>query len=268
MVLDMTGASNVTLDELRGFCFYNGSLWVVNAHKSDSQILKFSGTAVSNGPYAFQQVFTSYDQTTNPGLLHPFNLVFGPKGNLFVSNQDTACITRYYGPTTTLPGEPIPCQDCHFPGTFIPPKTSSPTGLVAPRDLVFDLNGNLWVADESLGLLNYSRPGGAFIGVFPGSDQWKPIHLLLDGSNLYVGCSADSSVQLVDLDTGTSKQYLAPGAGGLDGPAGMALTANHFYIANRKKQQVLRFVRLNHAPDSRPFIDHMGDDPEFIVNLS
>ena len=59
MVLDMTGASNVTLDELRGFCFYNGSLWVVNAHKSESQILKFAGTAGSNGQYAFQQVFES-----------------------------------------------------------------------------------------------------------------------------------------------------------------------------------------------------------------
>ena len=268
-VLDMTGAGQVKLDELRGFGFYNGNLWVVNAHKSSSGILKFSGTAGSNGQYAFQQVFTAYDQSTNPGLLHPFNLAFAPDGNLYVSNQDTSCITRYYGPTTRLPGEPIPCQNCPFPGTFIPPQSSTaPNGLQTPRDLLFDLNGNLWVADESLGLLNYSRPNGAFIGIFAGSDKWKPIHLLLDGTNLYVGCGSDNSVQLIDLNAGTSKHFLTPGASGLDGPAGMGLTTDHFYIANRKKQQVLRFRRSNHAPDSKPFISNMGDDPEFLQHLT
>jgi hypothetical protein len=79
----LAAPASPTLRELRGFAFGpDGNLYVVNAFKNDSLILRFSGQAGTDGTHAFLDVFVAADAQTNPGLDHPFDIAFDGNGDL------------------------------------------------------------------------------------------------------------------------------------------------------------------------------------------
>src|SRR3954451_18670627 len=88
---------DLELRELRGFAFGpDGDLYVANAYKGASQVLRFAGQPGADGKHAFREVYVER-HADNPGLHHPFDVTFGPDGHLYVPSQDTNVVGRYFG---------------------------------------------------------------------------------------------------------------------------------------------------------------------------
>jgi DNA-binding beta-propeller fold protein YncE len=268
---------HVQLRELRGFAFGpDGDLYLANGFKDANQILRFQGTPGDDGKHHFASIFTAH-HATNRGLLHPFAVLFGPDGNLYVSSQDTAIVGRYHGPTATdgPPGAPMnhppalrnyPTETLH-PGTFIPSAHHVPSGLQAVRHALFGPDGHLYVADrEANRIKRYHAITGELLGELGGKHLTTPVHLLFrDDGILLTGSRDRNAVFAIDPATGTVTPLVEPGAGDLREPAGLALGVDAMlYVASRGSHAILRYDATTGKPEKRPFISHLGDQPEFI----
>ncbi len=124
-------------------------------------------------------------------------IVFGPDGNLYVSQPTT--VLRYNG------------QSGAFIGAFV---TSGSGGAIDLDGLVFGPNGNLFAADFSAGnVKEYDGATGAFIKVFATpvavSNPSEP--LFGPDGNFYLGDEVD--IEEFDGTTGAFIQSFPPGPG-------------------------------------------------------
>ena len=164
---------DIELRELRGFGFGpDRNLYVVNAYREASQILRFAGEPNPDGQHDFLDVFVAHHRERNPQLLHPFNFAFCTAGNLHVSNQDTSCVSRYHGPHSESPGLPMPLPEAirergqHAPGVFVPSMKHWEDGVSVVRDVLIGPDANLYVADRETNAVTIYEPGtGRRIGV-------------------------------------------------------------------------------------------------------
>jgi hypothetical protein len=268
------------LRELRGHAFGpDGDLYVANAYQHDSQIVRFHGVRDARGKHLFREVFVRGDPVHNPGLSHPFNLVFDAHGDLYVTSQDTSLVVRYHGPNSTVgqPGTPMPLPaalaqlpDRRFaPGTFCASAREVAHGLKVVRQAVF-ARGLLWVADRDADRIRKYQPDtGACLGAIVAQNLIdKPIHLAVDGDTLFIGNRGNESVVQCDLRSETVTPFIRPRAGGLQNPSGMAFGDDGwFYVASRGSREILRFRLADGSPDRHPFIHHLDDEPEFIERV-
>ena len=267
------------LRELRGFVFGpDGDLYVANAYKDASQVLRFAGKLGADGKHAFREVYVEQHKA-NPGLAHPFDVAFGPDSHLYVPSQDTNIVGRYYGPDATEgnPGTPMPhpevLQDVDakhlLPGTFVPSQKHAPRGLRAVRGAIFGPDGDLYVADRDAdSIKRYEGGSGKFQQEYRHQDLTTPVHLTFrtDDGALLAGSRDGNAVFTVDPETGTIKTLIESGAGGLQAPAGMAFGPDGMlYVSSRETRQILRFDASTGKPDATPFIDDLEDFPEFIT---
>jgi hypothetical protein len=272
--------ANVKLRELRDFRFGpDKNLYVVNAYVERSAVLRFRGKRNKHGKHEFMDVFLEHDTAKNPGLLHPFNLAFGTDGSVLVSSQDTNIVSRYHGPKDSHPGEPfsIPAQWGKAPdlppGTFIPSAKDFDDGIMQVREAIFGPDGHFYVADRDGDCVRkYDGKSAAPLGrVVTHTDNLdKPIHLLFDGHNLYIGSGGNDSILKHDLTLQKTVVFVAPGSGGLKAPAGMAVDQEGFlYVASRESKEILRYNSRG-KPDRNPFMDDLTDHPEFmrLVDIS
>jgi DNA-binding beta-propeller fold protein YncE len=266
------------LRELRGFAFGpDGDLYVANAYKDASQVLRFVGKPGADGKHAFREIFVEQHKT-NPGLAHPFDVTFGPDRHLYVPSQDTNVVGRYYGPGAKdgTPGAPMPfpfalealAESELPPGTFVPSHKHAKHGLRTVRRAIFGPDGDLYVADRGTDRVKRFRgDSGALHREYAHPDLTKPIHLVFrprDGT-LHVGSRDANAILAIDPETNAVRTLVAPGAGGLAAPAGMAFgTDGKLYVASREGKQILRFDASTGEPDPTPFIDELEDYPEFI----
>jgi DNA-binding beta-propeller fold protein YncE len=269
----------VDLRELRGFAFGpDGDLYVANAYKDASQVLRFAGQRGPDGKHPFREVYAERHEA-NPGLAHPFDVAFGPDSHLYVPSQDTNIVGRYYGPHETegKPGTPMPhpeaLQDTDakhlLPGTFIPSQKHSHRGLHAVRGAIFGPDGDLYVADRDTdSIKRYDGASGEFRREYRHRHLTTPVHLAFrshDGA-LLAGSRDRDAVFVIDPDSGALTTLIESGAGGLRAPAGMAFgPGGSLYVSSRETRQVLRFDAITGKPDAAPFIDGLKDFPEFIV---
>ncbi|MFN8590102.1 MAG: hypothetical protein U0031_01490 [Thermomicrobiales bacterium] len=267
------------LRELRGFTFGpTGDLYVANAYKDASQVLRFSGIPGDNGKHAFKEIFAEQHKT-NPGLAHPFDVTFGPDGHLYVPSQDTNIVGRYYGPAAGSgeAGRPMPhpaalagiAPDDLPPGTFVPSHKHAPHGLRTVRRTLFGPDGDLYVADRDTdSVKRYGGGTGALVYEYRDRQLNTPIHLAFrptDGA-LLVGSRDRNAIFVIDPENATVAPLTASGAGGLNAPAGMAFGPDgKVYIASREGRQILRFDPHDGTPDATPFIAALEDYPEFIA---
>lgn len=276
--LDIDGAPHgVALRELRGFAFGpDGDLYAANAYQDRSQILRFAGTPDRHGRHPFREVFVARHDG-NRGLSHPFHVLFGPDGHLYVPSQDTDVVSRYAGPTATeaKPGSPLPLPpalrpyagDLH-PGTFVPSARNVPGGLRAVRHALFGPDGALYVADRAADrVVRYDAVTGERQRDYAAPALAAPVHLLArpgDG-RLLVGSRDRHAVVALDPATGEVAPLVAPGAGGLAKPGGLAVGPDGLlYVASRTGRAVLRFDPQTGEP-AGSFLTDLPDEPEFVA---
>lgn len=85
-----------------------------------------------------------------------------------------------------------------------------------------------------------------------------------DGA-LLAGSRDGNAVFTIDTVTGDVSRLIESGAGGLRAPGGLAFGPDgKLYVSSRETSQILRFDAETGAPDAEPFIDGLGDYPEFI----
>ncbi|MGH2614724.1 MAG: hypothetical protein ACRDJC_05765, partial [Thermomicrobiales bacterium] len=215
----------------------------------------------------------------NPGLAHPFDVAFGPDRHLYVPSQNTNVVGRYFGPQATdgNPGAPMPhpaaLQDADtkeiLPGTFVPSHKHAPRGVRTVRRAIFGPDGDLYVADrDSDTVKRYDGVTGHFQREYRGDDFSTPVHLIFriaDGA-LLVGSRDRHAIFAIDTLSGELTALVAPGAGELRAPAGMAFGPDgKLYVSSRETKQILRFDAESGNPDPEPFIDGLEDFPEFIA---
>jgi hypothetical protein len=247
------GGSLPAMRELRGFAVGpDGNLYVVNAYKDNSLILQFGSAASS--PAAYRSTFVDAKH-----LSHPFDLAFGPDGDLYVSNQDSNEINRFQGPGGSSPG------------TYVGHLVKS--GIQTLRGIACD--GTYWyAADETGG----SGKGAVLLFDLDGNPQSRsiavpdPVHLAYDGQRyLYIGCGSSNDVQVFDTTTPAGAPSSIFGKGGaspaIDATAGIALPGDgYIYVASRKSSQVLQYPLSSPtlAATGAVFFDQLPDQPEFI----
>ena len=268
---------NVALRELRGFTTGpDGLLYVVNAFHEFSQILRFKGKRNKHQQHSFHDVFVEHGAARNSGLIHPFNIIFDVRGDLYVASQDTSLILRYFGPGSHegVAGAAMPLPltllniagGSFHPGTFCASAREIAHGLVVVRGSAF-FGGLLYVADRDADCVKkFDAATAAYCGEIAAAGLIdKPIHLLLEDGTLYIGNRGNESVAKCNLKTETVTAYIEPKSGGLKNPSGLAFGRNgFFYVGSRGSRQILRFRCLDGRPDPRPFIDALEDEPEFI----
>ena len=271
----------VKLRELRGFVFGpDQNLYVVNAYFEYSEILRFKGGLNENGQHDFIDVFVKRHGEMNPGINHPFNVVFDSEGDLYVSSQNTNLIARYHGPSGKKgkPGTPMPLPDslrlkaaAFPPGTFIPSANLVSTGLLEVRAVIFAPNDDLFVADRAGDCVRIyeGRTGRHLRDLVSRSDQLdRPIHLLLspDGRYLLIGSGGNDSILRHDLQQSSTTVFVEPKSGGINGPAGMAFGDDGLlYVASRNTKEILRYDGKHGTPATEPFIKDLADNPEFLM---
>lgn len=221
----LSAPGSITLDELRGMALGpDGTLYVANAHKTDSMVLAFGpagadGTRAMLGTAPWSTPASGKDG--NAGLDHPYGLAWDAgRGGLLVTSQDTyvgtwlkpdgsphATATWVTGETTKVP---------FFPGTFAPgdvsdaklpdPVSSSKGGLKAPRGVAYDAAlDRIFVADNADGAVKaYDGRTGAFLGklldasqLIPpsgGKDTCAPVGVIVAGTTVYVSCEGTDDV--------------------------------------------------------------------------
>ena len=269
----------VALRELRGFAFGpDGDLYVANAYKGSSQIIRFGGERGERGRHPFRAVFAERHHA-NPGLAHPFHVAFGPDGHLYVPSQDTDVVGRYYGPRAAegKPGDPMPVppalrswpEGTFHPGTFVPSDRHVADGLKAVRHVLFGPDGHLYVADRAAGTVNaYDPATGHRLRTYAEPPLRTPVHLLAWPAEglLLVGDRDAGTIVALDPASGAAETRVAAKVGGLETPAGLAWGPDGLlYVADRTGRRVLRFDPASGRPAGPPLVDHLPDEPEFIA---
>lgn len=272
--------AGLELRELRGFAFGpDGDLYIANAYRTASQVLRFGGTRGEDGRHPFVGVYVEQHRT-NPGLAHPFDVGFGPDGHLYVPSQDTNVVGRYVGPASATgePGAPMPpppalaeAASTLLPGTFVPSVKHHRSGVRAVRRTVFGPDGDLFVADRDAdSVKRYDGETGALVREYRHHHLTTPVHLLWDAARtrLLVGSRDHDAIFAIEPETGAVTSFVPPGAGGLRGPAGMAFGPDGaLLVCSRETKQVLRVDPDTGEPDATPFLDNLEDFPEFILAI-
>ena len=291
-VLDVT---HVSLRELRGFVVLpSGDMLIAHAHRGEGKVLQFGPATDSSIARPYQGCFTALDPVANPGLLHPFNLRIGPDGHVYVSNQGdsrhrskTNGLTRYHGPNTDTPGEPVEtprgwaknASSTLFPGTVIPSRDRARGGVKRVRDFLFGPDGFFFVSDEKRNEVRRYDPKTFEYVDSPITGKHGlhvPVHLLVspDRRYLYVGSAKNNSVLRYEFNSGRVDTLVRSGSGGLDAPAGLACDDEWLYVCSRKGRQVLRYRLVDGSAASTPFIHRheLGkasqNAPEFLVGVT
>lgn len=268
------GGAGDTLKNLRGLCLLDdGKLLVVNAWLEDTRIVQY-GVAAADGTRTFEKVFIQGGQG-NAALQHTYCVVIGPDGNVYCSNQDSNTVTRYSGPSSSNPGQPLPPPSAiaHIaelaPGVFVPDAKASPHGIHGARGITFGPDKLLYVADRDAGKVSsYDTATGERKEVVVDKKHGlkQPIQLAFstDGNFLYVGDDGANCVWRKDLEQGTVTTFIEPKTGGLDAPSALLIQGDRLYVGNRLGKSVLCFS----LPDGKlaaALVQNLSDNPEFLI---
>lgn len=260
-----TGGSNPKLQELRGFCLVGNLLYVVNAHKTISQILVYE--AGSDGTYSFKEIFASMDSINS--ILHPYDLTFDASENCYISSQDTNVVTGVLPDGTAMnvasflsenySGEflagTVVASEIPFAGdsnSTLPPIVAAPQGLTASLDKgsvsnsvrgVLYYGGFLYVSDEPANAVKvYNVETGELQGQIAGDNLSAPVQLIVNANVLYIGSTGNDSVVTYDLSQGAPSGTVEPAYyinGEIKHISGMGFDGDgYFYAAELKSGHI------------------------------
>ncbi len=254
----------VTLDELRGFTIGpDGLLYVANAYKDYSNIVRFSYNGTQ---WVYDSVFAQGNTQQNPGLFHPYSVAFGPDGNLYTSSQDTDLVSRFCGPNSACPGNPLPSIVEGFPsGTFISFQKNFTTGAFGIRGINFDPDNNLYIANEDCNCVYVYDINGSLIKTIESTSSVtidSPVQVQFDPSGvLYIGSSGNNAI--ITYENGKLNYFTGPNGEKLDAVSGIGFdSSNNMYVSSRKGKKILKYELPDNTPHS--LIKDLSDNPEFV----
>ena len=147
----LNGPTRVAFDAL-------GNLWVSDS--GNNRVLGYS-PPFSNGMNAVlvigQNSFTTFTPATSQnGLRNPTGIAFDAHGNLWVADTSNNRVIEFIPPFTSGMNASYVIGQTGF---YNQNPATSQNGLWNPTGVVFDKQGNLWVADPSNNrVLRYSHP--------------------------------------------------------------------------------------------------------------
>jgi hypothetical protein len=282
------------LNIARGFALVGDDLYIANAWRKDSHIVRYRR---KGDTFHFAAVVAATEHVA--AMVHPFDVELGDDGRLYVSCQDTNTVVAIL-PETRMPAPVAKHLRKRFPdGNFLPgtlvassqgrlPEVGdhAPTDVPAPQGLkvVLDEHGkprhsvrgiivhrkHLYVADEaSDGVKIFELKSGRLVARIRGKKQTKPVHLVLRGETLYIGAAGTGSILAYDIPAIVPHGVVKPRVvidGKLKAPSGFAIGPDgDFYVAERLRRRVRRFSAKGKKKGT--FIDGLPDMPEFLVHI-
>ena len=187
------------------------------------------------------------------GLNSPRDIVFGPLGDLYVSNG----YENSNGSDHTV--ERFDGQTGQSKGSFVIPGSG---GIDVPNGMAFGPDGNLYVASSNTGqILRYDGQTGAIIGngEFATTGSFFQPRFIAFGpdGNLYVGDTGplDRILKFNGVSGALIETFVATGEGGMGTPYGMAFdAAGNLYVASYDTDEILKFDSNGDVVPGGPFI--------------
>ena len=193
---------------------------LVADHTTES-ILRFSNTGNLIGTFV---------ASGSGGLKTPYQLSFGPDGNLYVCDSFGNDVLRYNGSTGA------------FMDAFVPPGSG---GLQSPYTLTFGPDGNLYVLSEGMRQVSeYNGVSGAFIRVFASGNMVAPRGIAFgpDG-NLYIADEINV-LKYNGITGGYIGVFVSAGTGGLNEPVSLAFGPDGDLYVSGANSGVSRYNEL------------------------
>ncbi|MFM1935777.1 MAG: hypothetical protein RI990_736 [Planctomycetota bacterium] len=255
------------LSELRGIVHLaDGRLAVVNAKSAASRIIEFDAPDPASGTRAWRRVVARRG-TGNESMKHPYQAVVGPDGAYWVTNQDSATVTRHdVQADPRRPGNPE--QDDRPDRVVIRSQDQDPDGLGDPRGLAFGPDGAIWICDRGRRRVVIHDPRTGTLRRIVADESnglGHPIQLAFtaDGRSILVTDNLHHCVWRIDARTGAMQALVRPRSGGLDAPSSIAIDGDVLLVGSRHGQALLTFD----AADGR-FLGtfaRLPSGPEFVV---
>ncbi|QDU07645.1 GEVED domain-containing protein [Gimesia aquarii] len=186
------------------------------------------------------------------GLNSPRDIIFGPDGDLYVSNG----FENSNGSDHTV--ERFNGQTGASEGSFVIPGSG---GLDVPNGMAFGPDGNLYVASSDTGqILRYDGQTGAIIGngVFASLGAFSEPRFITFGpdGNLYVGTTGLlNRIYKIDFITGAADLFVSNVDLGIREPYGMAFdSSGNLYVASFSTNEIMKFDSNGIEFPGGPFI--------------
>jgi sugar lactone lactonase YvrE len=254
-VLDPSGAASVGINGIRDIVFDNGP---TDPHYRDLFVTGYLSYSVARFDWA-SQTYQPFVAPGSGGLQQARGIVFGPDGNLYVTDTSQNIVFRYDGTT----GTPLPATG-QSGAVFIPAGSG---GMSSPGDVAFGPEGNVYVlSGQTNQILEYQGPAGsspgAFMNVFISTGASGPANMTFgpDG-NLYVDLNSNSGAYgQINRYNGATGAPIGTGvfvplaSGGLDQPRQIVFDpqGTNMYVVEKSGNhiggpigQVLRFQGPN-----------------------
>jgi hypothetical protein len=194
------------------------NLYVANSGNGTPEVLRYDGLTG-----AFLGIFVH----PGNGAVRFTDMVWGPNGNLFVSDSGAHNVKEYNGLT----------------GAFM--RVYASQHLNSPQNLVFGPGGTLWVADGT-NVVQFNPMTGAFSRILIPNGRGglqTPVGLAfgLDG-NLLVGDATGNSVLEYNSATGEFiGTFIPSGYGGLGAPHALVFRSGNLFIPDSYNNDVLEY---------------------------
>lgn len=184
------------------------------------------------------------DLDSDGTLAGPQAMALDPEGNLIVVSESNARLVRYHRETLTY--DAVIAGDKPETGQSEPVPVNNPTGLVIAPD------GRMFVGSYSDQVVAQVDPdtGQAIKNIVTQADSGvigPDTGMWLQGDRLIVpGFDSSTLVEANINQTGSSKQLVAPGSGGLNAPRAVLRQANgNLLVTSWRGNEILEFNGTN-----------------------